>query len=339
MTDRDHPHRDRQNQRLQWTRRVLHNDRLELKLASQDAGFRTYWRTVGEQPTHIVMDAPPDKEPIAPWLTYQALLARGLVRVPAVMATEPTLGLMLLEDLGPTTLSHRLTDDNADHWFALALEQLVRLQQIPPPSQTPIFDRAHLQQEAQLFVLWFLQEHLQLSLNPSQRHRLQAIDEQLAHVALSQQQVLIHRDFMSRNLIVVHDTLAVIDFQDCQIGPVGYDPICLFKDTGVTWPLPRVERWLCAYHHQAQQAGIPVGERKQFLRDADWLGIQRHLKVIGIFARLFHRDSKPQYLSEIPRLLSYLLAVLPRYPELQDLADLLHTTICPAYQRRLHSQG
>jgi N-acetylmuramate 1-kinase len=323
----------REQQRLAWARAAAGNPSLELERASVDAGFRSYWRTVGNVPSRIVMDSPPEKENVTGWLAVRELLRSGGVRVPDVLAEDAARGFMLLEDLGPDTYLHVIGPDNADAMFDAALAQLLKLQRIAVPAGFPAYDEAVLLRELRLFDEWFLGVHLGVALDEAETARLFAVYRTLIDSALAQPQVLVHRDFMPRNLMPCGDATAVIDFQDALHGPIAYDATCLFKDAFLSWPEERVAGWLARYHALALAAGIPLPPWERFRRDADLIGVHRHLKVIGIFARLNHRDGKPRYVADAPRFIAYLDAVLPRYPELQPLAELLDTRVRPALQR------
>jgi aminoglycoside/choline kinase family phosphotransferase len=295
-----------------------------------DAGFRSYWRSSGAGPTRIVMDSPPDREDVRPWLRIRDLLEGGGVRVPGVLARDVETGFLLLEDLGAQTLLNVVDADNADGWVDAAIDQLLRLQAIAPPADLPVYDEALLARELRLFDEWFLGRHLGLSLDCGELEILDLAYRRLIDAALAQPRVLAHRDFMPRNLMPVDGALAVLDFQDAVAGPIAYDPLSLFKDAFLSWPDARVAGWLARYHARALEAALPVPARPRFLRDADWIGVQRHLKVIGIFARLCHRDGKPKYLADVPRFFGYLDGVLPRYPELEPLQALIDRRVKPA---------
>ena len=280
------------------------------------------------------MDSPPGLEDVRPWLRMHDLLEQGGVRVPQVLARDVDAGFLLLEDLGGPTLAQVLGSANADQYFEAAISQLLRLQSIVPPADMGEFGEALLQRDAGLFEEWFLARHLGLALDCQDSENLQLVQRRLMDNALAQAQVLTHRDFMPRNLMPTKPELAVLDFQDCVRGPVAYDAISLFKDAFLSWPLAQVDGWLAQYHQRARTAGLPVPSLAQFQRDADWLGVQRHLKILGIFARLHYRDGKEKYLPDVPRFIVYLDEVLPRYPELQPLADLLETRIKPALRSK-----
>lgn len=321
---------DRQAQRLAWARAASGDNELTLQRASVDAGFRSYWRASTTAGTRIVMDSPPALEDVRPWLRMRTLLAAGGVRVPHVLVEDVDAGFLLMEDLGGPTLAQVLDDDNADAHFDAAFGQLLKLQAITPPPGMGEFGEALLQRDAGLFEEWFLRRHLGIELDCDDVERLQLVQRRLMDNALSQARVLTHRDFMPRNLMPVADGPAVLDFQDCVSGPIAYDPISLFKDAFLSWPLARVDAWLERYHARAAAAGLPVPPLAQFRRDADWLGVQRHLKILGIFARLHHRDGKTRYLLDAPRFIAFLDEVLPRYVELAPLRDLLDRRIRPA---------
>lgn len=322
----------RETQRLDWARAASGHPGMGLQRASVDAGFRSYWRTTCAAPSCIVMDAPPGLEDLRPWLRVRDLLEAGGVRVPQVLARDLEQGFLLLEDLGGPTLAQVIDADNADAHFDAAIGQLLSLQAIASPDDMGTFDEALLQRDAGLFEQWFLRRHLGLQLDCDILDRLELAQRRLMDNALAQPRVLVHRDFMPRNLMPTTPGPAVLDFQDCVRGPIAYDPVSLFKDAFLDWPLVRVDGWLRDYHARASDAGLPVPPLDVFLRDADWMGVQRHLKILGIFARLHHRDGKSHYLADAPRFIGYLDEVLPRHPQLQPLAELLERHVKPAMQ-------
>ncbi len=321
--------------RSAWARSATGAPALDLERASMDAGFRSYWRgqaATGPHASHpvIVMDSPPDKEDVRPWLQIRALLEAGGVRVPQVLDKDVEHGFLLLEDLGRDTYLHVIHADNADALFDDAMTQLLSLQRIAPPDDLPAYDEAMLTRELKLFDEWFLGRHLGVTLDCDDLEHLDRVYRQLIDAALAQPQVLVHRDFMPRNLMPAAAGPAVLDFQDAVRGPIAYDALSLFKDAFLSWPQDRVDGWLDRYHARAVAAGLPVPTLTRFRRDADWIGIQRHLKVMGIFARLHHRDAKPKYLADAPRFLAYLDGVLPKYPELAPLGAVLDRYVRPA---------
>ncbi|GIX38287.1 MAG: aminoglycoside phosphotransferase [Silanimonas sp.] len=315
--------------RLAFARTALGDASVTLERASVDAGHRSYWRSSGET-SHILMDAPPGLEDVRPWLAMRDRLEAGGVRVPRVLAQDLDAGFLLLEDLGPRTLLQVIDEANAEAWFKAAIEQLLRLQAICLPAEFPRYDEALLARELRLFDDWLLERHLGLVLDCSQSDTLELVYRRLIDAALAQPRVLVHRDFMPRNLMPLADgQLAVLDFQDAVAGPIAYDVLSLFKDAFLSWPADRVEWGLAHYHERARHAGLPVPPRADFRRDVDFIGVQRHLKVLGIFARLNHRDGKPKYLADAPRFVRYLLDVLPHHPALDPLRPLLEEHVLP----------
>lgn len=323
----------RETARLSWARAATGDATFQLRRASTDAGFRSYWRGDTAEGSRIVMDSPPDKEDVRPWLRIRDLLERGGVRTPQVKAQDAESGFLLLEDLGRQTYLDVLTADNANALLDAAVAQLLKLQTIACPADLPAYDEALLMRELRLFDEWFLRRHLGVQLTGDEIHQLEAIYACLTRAALDQPQVLVHRDYMPRNLMPLPGPAelgpAVLDFQDAVRGPVAYDPVSLFKDAFLSWPPERVEAWLSRYHARARAAGIPVPALSRFRHDADLIGMQRHLKVIGIFARLCHRDSKPKYIADVPRFIAYLDEALPRHPELAPLQDLIDQHVRP----------
>lgn len=327
------PDDTRARERLAWARAASGDPAVVLSRASEDAGFRSYWRAATQAgASTILMDSPPALEDVRPWLRIHALLDAGGVRVPRVLARDEDAGLLLLEDLGASTYLQVLDEGNADALFDAAIGQLLRLQAIPPPDWLPAYDEALLLRELNLFDEWFLVRHLGLALDDGERAMLGEARARLVAAALAQPHVLVHRDFMPRNLMPADGGPAVLDFQDAVRGPIAYDVLSLFKDAFASWPADRVDAWIGRYHARAAAAGLPVGDAGRFRRDVDLIGVQRHLKVLGIFARLRHRDAKPKYLADAPRFLGYLDAVLPRHPDLRPLHAFLADRVRPALE-------
>ncbi|MDN5925268.1 MAG: phosphotransferase, partial [Xanthomonadales bacterium] len=225
--------------------------------ASSDAGSRSYWR-LASQPSTIVMDAPPDSDDLRPWLAIRDVLELGGVRVPKVIARDVEKGFLLLEDLGSETLLQVIDAHHADSYFDAAIGQLLRLQSIKPPPGLPVYDEALLLRELELFDQWFVKRHLGIDLSCDDFDRIELGYRCLINAALVQPQVLVHRDFMPRNLMPVEAGPAVLDFQDAVRGPIAYDPTCLFKDAFISWPQSRVDGWLDGYHARGLQAGLPL---------------------------------------------------------------------------------
>ena len=295
-----------------------------LTSASSDASFRRYFRWQGAGRSLIVMDAPPPQEDCAPFVKVAHMLAEAHLNVPQILAADLERGFLLLNDLGRQTYLDVINEGNADQFFADALQALLAFQQLPMTEPLPSYDDALLRRELQLFPEWYVQRHLGVEFSEQQQALWQRASQLLIDSALAQPKVLVHRDYMPRNLMLSEPNPGVLDFQDAVYGPVTYDVTCLFKDAFLSWPEARVRSWLEQYWQQAREAGVPVQPvLDDFLRASDLMGVQRHLKVIGIFARICHRDGKPKYLGDVPRFFSYIEAVLARRPELAELAELL----------------
>ncbi|MDP3815324.1 aminoglycoside phosphotransferase family protein [Pseudomonas sp.] len=302
-----------------------------LTSASSDASFRRYFRWQGAGRSLIVMDAPPPQENCAPFVAIAGLLAEAAINVPQILAADLERGFLLLNDLGRQTYLDVINPDNAERLFADALQALLAFQQLPMDRTLPSYDDALLRRELQLFPEWYVQRHLGIEFNQKQQGAWQRVSQLLIDSALAQPKVLVHRDYMPRNLMLSEPNPGVLDFQDAVYGPVTYDVTCLFKDAFLSWPEERVRAWLEDYWRQARAVGIPVqAELADFLRASDLMGVQRHLKVIGIFTRICHRDGKPKYLGDVPRFFAYIEAVLSRRPELAELAELLAELRQPA---------
>jgi N-acetylmuramate 1-kinase len=318
----------------EWLSRDLGLRPERIEPASSDASFRRYFRAFQARGTFVVMDAPPGKEDVRPYLKVTRLLESIGVHVPHVHASDIARGLLLLEDLGGTQYLSRLSaGDDPEPLYGDALEVLAEIQargQAGAGELAP-YDREPLARELALMPEWFCQKHLQLCLTASQSRTISAAFEFLIQEALAQPTVFVHRDYHSRNLMVVEDrNPGVLDFQDALRGPIGYDLVSLLKDCYISWPRERVERWVLQYRERLQARGGPVGsDEQEFLRWFDLIGVQRHIKVLGIFARLWYRDGKPGYLRDLPLTLEYVRDACARYPELADLAQLIEADIVP----------
>lgn len=316
-----------------WLRETLGRADFELTPASSDASFRRYFRVRYDDTTHIVMDAPPAQEDCAPFVAIaRALLALGL-NVPEVVALDVPRGFLLLGDLGSRLYLAELNPGNAERLYGDAFEALLILQSRCSVRQIelPPYDRALLLREMELFRAWFVQQHLNLTLGEEQTTTLDQAFELLAQSALEQPQVCVHRDYHSRNLLLTETgNPGIVDFQDAVFGPITYDLVSLLRDCYIAWPPQQVHEWAAQYRRRARGIGLLTEDDEgQFLRWFDWMGVQRHLKAIGIFARLNIRDGKPGYLKDIPRTLGYIVAVSRHYPELRPLHDLLRELIIP----------
>jgi aminoglycoside/choline kinase family phosphotransferase len=292
--------------------------------ASTDASFRRYFRFSHGGNTLVAMDAPPPQEDCQPFVTVAALLAEAGVNSPDIIAQDLSRGFLLLQDLGRDTYLDVLNAGNADALFGDAIDALLRIQSISAGDSLPAYDEALLRRELELFPEWYLGRHLGRDIDARLRADLDQLFEVLVQRALAQARVFVHRDYMPRNLMLSEPNPGVIDFQDAVYGPISYDPICLFKDAFVSWPEDRVTQWLRQYWQRAGALGLPVPAGfDEFRKDCDLMGAQRHLKVMGIFARICHRDGKPAYLEDVPRFINYLAQVAPRYPELAPLQRIL----------------
>jgi aminoglycoside/choline kinase family phosphotransferase len=295
-----------------------------LTAASSDASFRRYFRWEGEGRSFVVMDAPPPQENCKPFVDIAFLLAKSGINVPKIYAEDLERGFLLLNDLGNKTYLDVIDSENADDLFEDALQALLAFQQLPMVAPLPSYDVALLRRELELFPEWYVKRELGIEFDSAQQMLWQNVTELLIDSALAQPKVLVHRDYMPRNLMLSEPNPGVLDFQDAVYGPVTYDVTCLFKDAFLSWPEERVRGWLQAYWQQAGDLGIPVQpDFEDFLRASDLMGVQRHLKVIGIFARICHRDGKPRYLGDVPRFFAYIDAVIARRPELAELDVLL----------------
>jgi len=292
--------------------------------ASADASFRRYFRVNLPGKTCIAMDAPPGSEDCRPFLRVAELMREAGLHVPKVLAENLDDGFLLLSDLGTETYLQGLTDANADALFGDAITALVTWQRASRAGVLPPYDRSLLQREMDLFPDWYVGRHLGISLTDAQRATLAGITGLLADSALAQPAVYVHRDFMPRNLMLSEPNPGVLDFQDAVYGPITYDVVSLFRDAFISWTEERVLDWTARYWEQARQSRLPVDpDFGDFYRGFEWMGLQRHLKVLGIFARICHRDGKPAYLEDAPRFLTYARAVCGRYSQLTPLIRLL----------------
>jgi aminoglycoside/choline kinase family phosphotransferase len=311
----------------EWLSRDLRLAHERLLPASSDASFRRYFRVFTARGTFIVMDAPPGKEDVRPYLKVGALLAQLGAHVPHVYERDSARGLLLLEDLGTTSYLQRLeAADDPEPLYADALRVLadIQVQGTAAAGELAPYDRAELARELALMPEWFCRVHLGVEPTAAEQEMFAQTFEFLITAALAQPQVFVHRDYHSRNLMVLSErNPGVIDFQDALRGPIGYDLVSLLKDCYIGWPRARVEGWVSGYRTMLVARGVAAASGAQFLRDFDLIGVQRHLKVLGIFARLWHRDGKRGYLLDLPRTLDYVRDTCARYPELSALADFL----------------
>ena len=308
-----------------WLAKIFPGSKITLAAASADASFRRYFRFALEDgTTRIVMDAPPQHEDIGPWLSVQKDLHAAGVHVPNVEAQDLQQGFLLISDLGTTTYLDVLSEASANTLYTEALSALVAIQKIQRPEKLPAYDAALLRRELELFPEWFLRKHHQLTLSDDEQSKLSALFDRIIARNLAETQVFVHRDFHSRNLMLSSPNPGVIDFQDAVWGPLSYDAVSLLKDAYIQWDEAQTLDWLIRYWERAKAAGVnmPV-DFAEFFANYEWMGVQRHLKILGIFARLFHRDGKDGYLKELPRVMGYLRKACARYAELRPLWQLL----------------
>jgi N-acetylmuramate 1-kinase len=304
-----------------WVARALNDSSCRLQPASGDASFRRYFRVyAAHRSSYIAMDAPPDKEDCRTYVRIaRAFRALGL-NVPEIIAEDLGHGFLLITDLGERLYLGALNDDTVERLYGDATRALLLLQRDGNAAWLPLYDKALLRYEVELFCEWYLERHLGIALSGRDRSVLDRTFELLVAAALEQPRVIVHRDYHSRNLLVTQtNNPGIVDFQDAVIGPVTYDLVSLLRDCYVAWPRPRVEIWARQYRTAAERVGVPVGrDDRIFLRWFDLMGVQRHLKAVGIFARLNHRDGKPGYLGDVPRVLDYVRNVAAGHPELQE---------------------
>lgn len=295
--------------------------------ASEDASFRRYFRVhlaAGPMPTAIAMDAPPEREDCGTFVHVARLLNEAGLNAPRVLAADLAQGFLLLTDLGTRTYLAALDESNADRLFADALDALIKWQLASRAGELPPYDAALLRRELDLFPEWYVARHLGVSLDAGQRQSLESVFALVLASNLAQPRVYVHRDYMPRNLMVSDPNPGILDFQDAVHGPITYDLASLFRDAFVSWPEARVIDWTVRYWEKARRAGLPVDpDFAAFYRDLEWMGLQRHLKVAGIFARLAYRDAKRGYLEDTPRFIGYIRTVCERYGALAPLLRLL----------------
>jgi len=316
----------RQQQLTEWLHSQYPDESFTLAPASADASFRRYFRATFPDRTLIVMDAPPQHEDCRPFLHVARLFEEAGTHVPHVFAKDLSQGFLLLSDLGNTTYLQALTAGNARELYGAATDALIRIQLASRDNELPPYDEALLLREMRLFPEWYIAKHLNVTLSAAQSAKLETVFRRIIANNLAQPQVYVHRDYHSRNLMITEPNPGIIDFQDAVYGPITYDLASLFKDAYIRWEEAQVIDWLVRYWEKARKAGLPVhSDFSEFYRDYEWMGVQRHLKVLGIFARLYHRDGKDGYLKDLPQVMAYLRAACTRYIDLKPLLNLLDT--------------
>ncbi len=319
--------------RVTTLRTWLENDlRLQIKdfsPASSDASFRRYFRVRHQHGTHIVMDAPPERENIQAFIKIAGIFKQAKLNVPDILHINQTQGFLLLQDFGQHCYLDVLDSDNKHRLYQAAIDSLIHIQDINPQAHDlPVYDRRLLRTELEIFEQWFLGNGLQIPVSGPTRALLDHTWDLLIDSALQQPRICVHRDYHSRNLMqVAKNSPGILDFQDALLGPITYDLVSLLRDCYICWPEQQVEQWLDMYRIQSSLARNY--DSVQFKRWFDLMGIQRHLKAIGIFARLKLRDAKPAYLQDIPRTLQYINTITGLYPELSPFRTFLQQQILP----------
>lgn len=315
----------RQQKLSAWLHSQFPDEAFNLAPASADASFRRYFRATYSDRSLVVMDAPPQHEDCRPFLHVAQLFEAAGVHVPHVYAQDLEQGFLLLSDLGNTTYLQALHGGAAAHeLYSAATDALIKIQLASRENELPPYDEALLLREMQLFPEWYIAKHLNVTLSDKQHAKLKEVFARIIANNLAQPRVYVHRDYHSRNLMVSEPNPGILDFQDAVYGPITYDLASLFKDAYIHWEEAEIIDWLIRYWEKARKAGLPVArDFSDFYRDYEWMGVQRHLKVLGIFARLSHRDGKDGYLKDLPLVMAYLRVACMRYIDLKPLLNLL----------------
>jgi len=320
---------DRKIELEHWLQETLDSQPFTLTTASSDASFRRYFRVHLGDKTLIAMDAPPPQEDCRPFIKVANMLLDAGLNAPKVIAQDLERGFLLLSDLGDATYLQHLNNDTAQMLYLDATNALIKLQLASKQHDLPPYDEALLTREMQLFPDWYVAKHLGFSMNSEQQGWLQQTFEALNKNILAQGQVTVHRDYHSRNLMVTPQNYnmhspGILDFQDAVHGAITYDLVSLLKDAYIQWDEEQVIDFAVRYWEPAKKAGLPVPQDfSEFYRNFEWMGAQRHIKVLGIFARLYHRDGKDGYLKDMPLVMHYLRKVCERYVELRPMLRLL----------------
>ncbi len=305
-----------------WLKTVFPSTHYTLEPASNDASFRRYFRVRIKDETWILMDAPPQQEDTRPFIKIGTFLYEHGINVPEIYAREDHAGFLLLSDFGHQPYLDELNEYSADSLYKAAIDSLIKIQLCSTQDiNLPDYDRALLQQEMDLFPDWFLNKHLNIAIPDF----LQTSFDHLISSALAQPQVVVHRDYHSRNLMhTIENSPGIIDFQDAVIGAITYDLVSLLRDCYIAWPDDKINQWIHYYLSTAQQQGLlPDISVEQFTQWFDWMGLQRHIKVLGIFCRLNYRDGKTNYMNDLPLTLSYVRKISAKYSEFSELSSFL----------------
>lgn len=308
----------------QW----LADDLVKPERASADASFRSYWRVASRGRSFVVMDAPPGKEDLGPWLDVDRRLRAASLNAPEVLASDTTQGFVLMSDLGTRTYLPELAEASVDRLYGDAFDALLAMQTRVDATGLPGYDEPRLMAELELFPEWFLKRHLDVVPDCDEWDIVEGAFRALINSALEQPRRFVHRDYHSRNLMIVEGrNPGIIDFQDAVLGPVTYDLVSLLRDCYIAWPAERVQAWSNRHRDRLVDAGVLNFGELRWKRWFDWMGLQRHLKVLGIFCRLWYRDGKRGYLDDLPLVLKYTLDVAGRYKDLAPFADWLRAKV------------
>lgn len=315
-----------------WIASALNTEDFQVHFLAGDASFRRYARVINQNNTFMLMDAPPEKEDCAPFVAIDEFFDQHEVRVPHIIAKDLEQGFLLLEDFGDVVLSTLLNDITVDHYYLQSFKQLIQLQSIQGEGHFPVYSYEKLITEMKLLTDWMLPS-LQIIPSAEQQTVIDQTFDLLANTALAQPQVIVHRDFHSRNLMKIEgeEQLGVIDFQDAVIGADTYDLISITRDAYVQWNADRVYRWFQLFYDLLSDEAKTNRSFEQFKKEADFMAIQRHIKILGIFVRLFERDGKSGYLKDLPRVMWYLLEESKAYPELDAFMQFMQQIVMPKF--------
>jgi N-acetylmuramate 1-kinase len=316
---------DRKKHLEKWLNNVLNGQDFTMTTASADASFRRYFRVHSSGDTYIAMDAPPLQESCESFVFVAKLFLDCGLNVPEIIKQDLSQGFLLLGDLGDKTYLSVLSKENAQQLYGDATQALITLQKASQPDLLPPYDADLLKREMQLLPDWYIAKHLNISLDDSQQLVLQKTFSLLTQNIVNQGQVYVHRDYHSRNLMICENNPGILDFQDAVYGPITYDLVSLLKDAYIGWEEEQIIDWAVRYWEPARKADLPVSrDFSEFYRDFEWMGAQRHIKVLGIFARLAYRDGKDGYIKDMPLVMDYLRRVCGRYIELRPMLKLLN---------------
>lgn len=318
-----------------WLTDALHSDQFEIKYLAGDASFRRYARVTQNNKTFMLMDAPPDKEDCVPFVSVDEFLSKNKIRVPQIIAKNVQQGFLLLEDFGDVVLSSLLNDQTVDPYYLQSFKQLAELQKIDGHTHLPSYSYEKLISEMRLLTDWLLPA-LKIELTPAEETMIQNTFELLAKRALAQPQVIVHRDFHSRNLMQLEGekALGIIDFQDAVIGADTYDLISITRDAYVQWSPEKVDAWFEQFYNLLPASAKIERDLHQFKQDADYMALQRHIKILGIFVRLFERDGKSGYLKDLPRVMWYVLTESQGYDELVPFVGFIQQRVLAAFNEK-----